>query len=51
LTMLGSRSDISNNDGFNTGGEQSGYDQNSANIEGSGNQTNLSSDLDDEIPF
>ena len=51
LTMLGSRGDSSNNDGFNTGGEQSGYDQNSANIEGSGNQTNLSSDLDDEIPF
>ena len=51
LTMLGNRNDSNNNDGYNSSVEQSGYDQNSTNIEGTGDQTNLSNDLDDEIPF
>ena len=51
LTMLGNRNDSNNNDGYNSSVEQSGYDQNSTNIEGTGDQPNLSNDLDDEIPF
>ena len=51
LTMLGNRNDNGANDSFNNNVENSGYDQNSANIPGSNDQTDINNDLDDEIPF
>ena len=51
LTMLGSRNDNGANDSFNNNVENSGYDQNTANISGGNNQTDINNDLDDEIPF
>ena len=51
LTMLGNRNDNGSNDSFNNNVENSGYDQNSANIPGSNDQTDINNDLDDEIPF
>jgi single-strand DNA-binding protein len=51
LTMLGNRNDNGANDSFNNNVENSGYDQNTANISGGNNQTDINNDLDDEIPF
>jgi single-strand DNA-binding protein len=51
LTMLGNRSDNGSNDSFNNNLENSGYDQNTPNISGGSNQTDINNDLDDEIPF
>lgn len=51
LTMLGNRNDNGANDSFNNNVENGGYDQNTANITGSNDQTDINNDLDDEIPF
>ena len=51
LTMLGNRNDNGANDSFNNNVENSGYDQNTANISGGNDQTDINNDLDDEIPF
>ena len=51
LTMLGNRNDNGANDSFKNNVENSGYDQNSANIPGSNDHTDINNDLDDEIPF
>ena len=51
LTMLGNRNDNGANDSFNNNVENSGYDQNTTNISGYNNQTDINNDLDDEIPF
>jgi len=51
LTMLGNRNDNGANDSFNNNVENSGYDQNAANISVGNDQTDINNDLDDEIPF
>ena len=51
LTMLGNRNDNGANDSFNNNVENSGYDQNTANISVGNDQTDINNDLDDEIPF
>ena len=51
LTMLGNRNDNGASDSFNNNVENSGYDQNTTNISGGNNQTDINNDLDDEIPF
>ena len=51
LTMLGNRNDNVANDSFSNNVENSGYDQNTANISVGNDQTDINNDLDDEIPF